>query len=496
MASKHNLHSNLTRRDLLKSGLYGGLAASLAGSFGPIGCSKRSRSKRPNIVFILIDTLRADRMGLYGYDRNTSPALDAIAAEGVTFDRTISQAPWTQPSMASLFCSRYPTVHKVLSHKLAQAMQWGRTPKMSVFDESFTTLAEVLHGNGYETAAFIANVMMSGCYGFAQGFGQYIDMPLRKKKYNVVPGDVINKEALSWLHRRNSRKPFFVYLHYMDVHGPYYARPQFHEPLFAQVEKMPAKRKLSDKQKKALRYLTTKQAAPIITRYNKLADYLEFWAAFYDAGVREADQHIADLITDLKDMDLWDDCYMIITADHGEELQEHGFWGHGYTVHHTELHVPLIMRWPGVLPTGKRIKETARLIDIMPTLLDELHIPAQSGMQGRSFKEIIAGAPPAQHVLALSEALRAAPQKKSLYLNDWKLITTPGRKTHELYNVGRDPLEQNNLYAQHSTEVRKLTKLLDKQIMLNQKLASEVKAKEKLITPEEYEQLKSLGYVR
>jgi arylsulfatase A-like enzyme len=321
-------------------------------------------------------------------------------------------------------------------------------------------------------------------------------MPYRNQQVGDVSGDVLNKEAITWLRRRKTRKPFFLYMHYMDVHGPYYSRPKFHEPLFEQVEKMPAKRKLSDKQKKALGYLTTKQAAPIIKRHNKLADYLEFWSAFYDAGVREVDQHIAELITDLKDMDLWEDSYVIITADHGEELQEHGYWSHGYSLHHTELHVPLIMHRPGVLPAGKRIKETVGLIDIMPTLLDELGIPAQSGMQGRSFKEIIVEDSPARSVPAFSEAVKKTPQKKSLYLGDWKLIATPGEKTHELYNIADDPLEQKNVYAQYPARARDLIGLLAEQVKHNHQLGLETDAKEIPMTPEQYERLKSLGYVQ
>jgi choline-sulfatase len=497
LGAKHNSHRHLTRRQLLKSGLYGGLAAAaLAPSLAPFGCSKRYQSKRPNIIFILIDTLRADRTGLYGYSRDITPAIDTVAAKAVTFDRVIAQSSWTQPSVASLFCSRYPGVHKVLSLKLAQAMRRGRAERMSVFSPSFTTLAEVLRENGYETAGFIANFLMSSYYGFDQGFDLYADMPYRNQQVGDISGDVLNKEAITWLQRRKTRKPFFLYMHYMDVHGPYYSRPEFHEPLFAQVEKMPTKHKLSKKQKEALGYLATKQAAPIITKYNKLADYLEFWSAFYDAGVREVDQHIAELIADLKDMDLLDDSYVIITADHGEELQEHGYWSHGYSLHHTELHVPLIMHRPGVLPAGKRIKEMVRLIDIMPTLLDELGIPAESGMQGRSFKEIIAEDSPAQSVPAFSEAVKKTPQKKSLYLGNWKLIATPGAKTHEFYNIADDPLEQKNIYTQYPTRVRELAGLLTEQMTQNHQLGLKTDTKEIPLTTEQYERLKSLGYVQ
>ncbi|MHC4215013.1 MAG: sulfatase [Planctomycetota bacterium] len=496
MTVNQNSADSLSRRKILKYGLYGSLATPLAPALWLSGCPRWHQVKKPNIIFILIDALRADRTGLYGYNRNTTTTIDAVAKGGVIFDRALSQSPWTQPSIASLFCSRYPSVHKVLNIKLARAMRGGQAQKMPVFTDSFTTLAEVLHDSGYETAGFIANFLMSGYYGFAQGFDLYSDMPSRNLQAADVSGDVLNKEVVTWLKRRRSSRPLFLYVHYMDVHGPYYSRPQFYEPFFEQVEKMPDKRKLSEKQKQDLGYLAKVQAAPIVKRYNKLAEYLEFWSAFYDAGIREADLHVSELIADLKDSGIWDNSYVIITADHGEELQEHGYWDHGYTLYQTELHVPLIMCLPGGCSAGKRIKTTVRLIDIMPTLLDELGIPDVAGMQGHSFKDAISGHQTIQCVPAFSEAVKVAPLKKSLYFGDWKLIITKDRKTHELYNISDDPMEQKNVFAQNPEQARKLNGLLREQRKQNYRLALKTEAAELSTTREQYEKLKSLGYVR
>jgi len=481
---------------MLKCGLHGGLAAAISGSLWLQGCGKRqSVDKRPNVIFILTDTLRADRMGLYGYHRDTTATIDAIAAEGVTFDRVIAQAPWTQPSVASLFCSRYPGVHKVLDYGLAEAMHWDRAQKMPVFGDSFTTLVEVLRDNGYETAGFIANFLASGYYGFDQGFNLYADLRSRNSLLPVA-GDVLNNDLRTWMPRRNSDKPLFLYMHYNDVHGPYYARPEFYEPFFAQVRQMPNKRKLSKTQKEALGYLAKRRAAKIIAKYEELSNYQEFWSAFYDAGVREQDRHIADLTAYLKEMGLWDDAYVVIAADHGEELLEHGLWSHGFSVYHTELHVPLILRWPKVLPAGRRVGGTVRLLDLMPTLLEQLQLPVIAGMQGRSLMPDIAGNPPSQPVPAFSEGVKWKPEDKSLYLGDWKLIVKANRKIHLLYNVTDDPKEQNNLYGQYPAKAKELAGLLLEQMNSNKQLASETKAQQVPITPEQYEQLKSLGYVR
>ena len=171
-------------------------------------------------------------------------------------------------------------------------------------------------------------------------------------------------------------------------------------------------------------------------------------------------------------------------------------WSHGFSVYHTELHVPLILRWPKVLPAGRRIGGTVRLLDLMPTLLEQLQLSAITGMQGRSLTPDIAGSPPTQPAPAFSEGVKWKPEDKSFYLGDWKLIVKANRKIHLLYNVADDPKEQNNLYAQYPAKAKELVGLLLEQMNCNKQLASETKAQQVPITPEQYEQLKSLGYVR
>ena len=150
---KKTSSKGLSRREVLKYGLYGGLAAGLSGSLWLSGCGKQQQDKSRNIVFILIDALRADRLGSYGHSGGHSPALDSIAANSVVFERTIAQAPWTQPSIASLFCSRYPMAHKVrVDYGRLLRMMNRLTKKVPIFSDSFVTLAEVLQKAGYSTA--------------------------------------------------------------------------------------------------------------------------------------------------------------------------------------------------------------------------------------------------------------------------------------------------------------------------------------------------------
>lgn len=495
MAGSPKSIDSLNRRDVLKYGLYSGLAAGLSpASFLP-GSGSAATAKRPNIIFILIDTLRADRMGLYGYQRNTTPAIDAIADEAAIFDNAIAPAPWTQPSMASIFCSRFPSVHKVTNFMLAYNMRWGKAKRMSVFGDSFVTIAEMLGKQGYDTAGFVGNFLVSKYYGFGQGFDFYSDMNYRNQPQGATSGDVLNRHLLQWLGRRESQKPLFLYIHYMDAHGPYYARPEFYQPFFKQVAQMQNKRKLSAPEKGRLGYLATGKAAPIIARYKELTDYQEFWSAFYDAGVREQDQHISDLIVGLKNMDLWDDSYIALAADHGEELSEHGLWSHGKTLYQTELHVPFILRWPGRL-SSKRIVPTVQLIDLMPTLIEQLQLEPVSGMQGRSLAADIAGKDSGKPVSTFSEAVKFGPNTIAVSQGGWKLIAKQGRKTSELYNIADDPYEQKNLFQQNSIKVKQLGMILTDQITINKNLASKTIPEQIQITPQEYERLKSLGYVK
>ena len=264
---------------------------------------KEQTTKKPNILFILIDTLRADRLGAYGYSRSTSPAMDRIAGESVVFERAIAAAPWTQPSVASLFSSRYPGVHKVIDHDLANRMRSGSSRKIAVFDDAFVTLAEVLQSDGYATAGFIANTILDGAFGFGQGFGHYEVRSLKEKK----SGDRLSADAVGWLKARNDDRPFFIYLHYMDVHGPYRAREEFVAPFVNEVAGMTDRHTLTAEEKKALDYIAGSLPAMKAGEYGDLVQFREFWSALYDAGIREMDHHLEGLVKRLEEMKLWDD---------------------------------------------------------------------------------------------------------------------------------------------------------------------------------------------
>ncbi len=447
----------------------------------------------PNIVFVMIDTLRADVVGVYGQGSGLTPTLDSLASDGVLFDRMIAQAPWTQPSIASLFCSRYPGVHKVIDYRQAFTATFQGADKIVVFDESFETLPESLQARGYATAAFVANPYILREYGFAQGFDHFDSSFAR----NTTPGSVVNRAAIDWINQRDPAKPFFVFLHYMDAHGPYDAAPDVLTPLLDAVEQKPNKRRLTDKQFKDLKYLRRLPEAYADQKelHNRLYPYQEYWAARYQAGVRQADQFVGELRDTLSDMGMWDEAYVIVTADHGEALCEHGFWEHGWSAHHTDLHVPMILRWPGSLPSGKRVRHTLRLIDLMPTVLEQLSLPEPPGMQGFSLAPYIAGRPPSKSVIAFAEAVKLGAEQKALYEGDWKLLVTPSTRRRQLFNIADDPLEQNDLSARSAGRLEQMTRVLTAQVAHNAQIADGFVPETAELTPEERERLKLLGYI-
>lgn len=462
-----------------------------------IGCDRRSgaeaaSSPRPNIIFVLVDTLRADRLGSYGHPGGLSPMMDELAREGVLFERVIATSSWTLPSVASYFCGYYPTVHKVTSYSEALKTARGAAGAVRYFGNEFTTLAEVLQANGYETAGFSANPFITEKYGFAQGFDHF-DSSFAA---NETHGNVVNRAALKWLQQRDKSKPFFLYLHYMDVHDPYKAGPEYVEPLVAAVEAMPNKTPLTEAEMKRHKNYFAKSAVAYrdSPRHTRLFRYADYWRARYDAGVPQVDQYLDEARAKLNELKLWDDAYVILTADHGESLGEHQLWAHGLSAHQDQLHVPLILRWPGQLPAGRRLPQTVRLFDVMPTLLAQLELDRPKGLQATSLQGLIDGQATAP-LVAFAEAVKKRPAEKALVLGQWKLLAYIDEDRYELYDLNVDPTEQHDLAGQHPQRVAELRRLLEKQIEENEALGAGVTIQEAAMTPEELDRLRLLGYI-
>jgi len=465
-------------------------------------------AKPPNVIMILVDAMRPDRLGVYGGKQGLSPVMDKLAKEGVTFEFCMSAAPWTLPSVATLFTSYYPGVHKATSYRVVEDMEQGKQAVQSVLSEDFTTLAEVMKAGGYQTAGFVGAKFLRQGYGFGQGFDHY-DTSFAD---NTVRGEEVNQSFFKWLdEERDADKPLFTYLHYMDVHGPYNAAPRFLDPLMEEVEKKEDKRLLEPAQFRRInRYLMAPPPdSSDPTRFERLKGYREYWEARYSAGVAEMDFYLGQLAENLKQRGIWDDAYIILIADHGEALCEHGLWGHGYSQHQTDLHVPLIMRWPGVLPADKRVRRLAGLIDVMPTLMDQLRLGGDAGdeLQGVSLVDHIADRLPDKPLMRFAEAIKSGPRQYALYIDITKLTATylppqkqpdgamskPGVR-HQLFNLVTDPSEMFDIAKQYSAQVKQMARLMGEVVRINMQTKPAEIIGPKPVDQQTISALESLGY--
>jgi len=314
-----------------------------------------ARQSPKGIILISLDTLRADHLGTYGYHRDTSPAIDAFAKDNIVFENAVVQSPWTLPSHMSIMTSRYPSFHGVVHEGL------------SLSDE-YVTLAELLKGAGYKTAAFVDGGYVSGVFGFDQGFDVYHDQRIGAE--GILP------KAQHWLDE-NKSDSFFLFIHLFDIHSPYNPPPPynsiFHDFTYT-GHLVPSSKNL------------------IIAQYDPLKlkdDDLRHVIALYDGGIRYTDEKIGEFLSYLQNAGLYDQSLIIITSDHGEEFMEHDNVLHWQLFYRPNLHVPLIVHMPHYSRKGIRISELVQSIDLLPTIVESAQLPAYPAAQGRSFYPLI-----------------------------------------------------------------------------------------------------------
>ncbi len=404
-------------------------AALISLSAGNTGCS---RATAPSLLLITIDTLRADHLPAYGYHRPTAPQVDALAARGITMDQVVATIPETGPSLAALLTGRWPA---------ALGMRGNGRP----LEKEIPTLATILAGAGYDTAAFVSGFpLVARLCGLERGFDIYDDnMPdPRGMVANVQRfAPHTTDAALTWL-KKKGQAPFFLWVHYYDVHGDY-APGAPYDSLFNDGPWGP------------------RMATARIPAYQRHGDDTDAGGFIdrYDGEIRKVDDQVARLLDQLGIMGLTENTLVVITADHGESLTEHGYYfDHGNELYEPSLRVPLVMAGPGIPADGRRIAELARLPDLMPTLLELLGKPLPQGIAGVSFRDWWRpGAPPPAPREALSEA-RFQPYRALTPGGDVgpKLAARDKRYTFilrlqgprfELYDRLRDPGETHNLFA-------------------------------------------------
>jgi len=441
---------------------------------------KLNAQKGPNIVILLVDCLRKDHVGIYGYSRDTTPNMDYFSQEAVVFQDAISQCSWTIPSVASLFSSLYPSVHRAISH--ADDNKYGA----DILNYKIATVAELARDKGYATGAFVANRWICKRLQFDQGFNSF--NLIRSGFKGRVRAENINERALKWIYK-NAGKPFFVYLHYMDCHGPY--RPL--EP-YASLFKSIKNRQMTAEETSSLEYLSVGR--------EKDKNNLNYYIDKYDGAIRYVDHHIGNFLKQLEEYGLSNNTIIIITADHGEAFFEHGVCEHGYSLYNEEINVPLIVKFPESIKIRNNKNRRIQLIDITAAI---------SRILGRGFPYNIDG----KHLLntsndemsdkyvvfseELSELVKGPPKVAMIKDNFKAIYMVAEQKVTELYDLRKDESETKNIikmYPEKSKAFEKEIKSWQKEKL---KDSERLGLEESLVIIEDQkaiERLKSLGYVQ
>jgi arylsulfatase A-like enzyme len=468
MSGKYTSSGHFSRREVLKYGLYSGLTASLGMGLWLGGCSLPLFHKKPNIILISIDTLRADHLGCYGYDRPTSPVVDKFASEGLLFEDVSATSPWTLPSHGSLLTGLYP-------HRNGLRLRKDYLPN------GVPTMAEVLRNNGFLTAAIVNSFSLSKKFGLDRGFSDFTYVS--EDVSRAAPSEV-EVEALKWLSNQGN-KPFFLFLHYYDVHSDYCSlqgyEKQFVQPYTGTADGSTAQ---------LVRYCQGKLSLNQVD-----ADHL---IDLYDSGVRQMDDGLGRMFEFLETKRLLDHTFIVITSDHGEEFLDHGGVLHGRTYFQEIIQVQLLIRGPDI-PQSKRIKHIASLVDVMPTILSLLGISEPPSLDGMNLCPLWQSSntnPPRRFVFAEADHNNVIQNR---IVDDIKcMVRHPRYKLHydrlsmgkELYDLGEDPQEKINVAVEHSAMADLL--FLQLKNFMNLVTAGQEASP---LTPEEINKLRSLGYM-
>jgi hypothetical protein len=287
----------------------------------------------PNFILVSLDTLRADHLGAYGYERDTSPFLDQLAADSYLFEKCIANSSWTIPSHSSLF-----TGMPLFTHRMGGKFTWK-------LDSEFETIAELFRANGYSTAAFTEGGAVTGSLGFRQGFGTYSDGSMPPSPSGSA--SLTFQMAKNWL-GYNHTQPFFCFVHTYEIHMPYTP-----PPLFAS--------KFTEEERAPVDHLETE---------NKDPRYRQYVIDRYDGGIAYTDSMLGEFWKQLETLGVLDNTYVFIFSDHGEEFWDHNGVEHGFSLFQEQLHVPLIVHFPKGTPGGKRIPDLVSLSDVYSTLVE------------------------------------------------------------------------------------------------------------------------------
>lgn len=396
-----------------------------------------------NIILIAVDTLRADHLGCYGYPKNTSPNIDRLAEESILFENCLAAGIPTHPAFTTIMTGVHPLIHRIVCHA-------GREN----LSPTIATLPELLKRHGYTTIAVdnlatAERIVRAGW--FARGYDYYfsiggITVISHGTKIN---GEIVNKkafEALEFAVKKNSDKNFFMFIHYWDPHAPYLPPRNYIEKFY---EDNSSEGDLEDTLNETLwgKLLLKEWVGELVRRGIRDKSYID---ASYDAEIAYVDEKIGELLGKIEELRLTDDTMLILTSDHGEGLGEHKIYYDHHGLYEWDVKVPLIIRYPPLIPKNTKIKPMVSHTDITPTILELAGISPPKEPTGNNLLKLLEGGWNGYSMLCMVENTRMT--KRALRTREWKLIETLRPDIYgkpagyiELYNLEKDPEEKVNV---------------------------------------------------
>ena len=401
-----------------------------------------------NIIFVALDTLRADHLGCYGYNRPTTPNIDKLAERGVIFQNMIAENNVTQSSFVTMMTGRNPIAHGVVNMKPQK------------INSKLIQLSQILKRNGYTTAAIDNNHRCTGTVNnwFKRGYDHYADPGIKRQIHFLATAEDVNKLAIQWLKKHHKEK-FFLFLHYWDPHFPYVPPQPWDRKYTQNVE---AQNNQQD--------LKSVMREPLYSWFHKWSKGIsnpEYVRGLYDGEISYLDFHIGQLTEQLDKFGLLDNSLIVLVGDHGESLGEHNIYFDHHGLYEPTVRVPLIMCAPDKLPKNTSVHGLCQHADILPTILNVAGIkysPARE-LDGKSLVPLIRGK--AKQIHPFVTSCEANWQlKRSLRTTKWKFIKSLekdvyGNPKFELYHLEHDPKEMHNVAAKRKNVVSRLNRLLE-----------------------------------
>ena len=458
---------------------------------------------KPNVVIYTSDTLRADHASLYGYGRETTPFLKKLGATGVVFDDCQAQATWTKPSIASLMTSLYAFTHGIVRDS-------------DTIPPGAATLAQQIRGAGYVTASMVSTPFVGRATGLERGFDYLYEYPVVLRQHNPqterdTDSEALNRVVFPWLDAHRA-EPFLLYAHATDPHAPYNPPAPF-DSRFANAAETPAFNRAYSSLHGQHQYGGGAVFSPVMARKAGLDPDRFIHQAIdrYDGEIAHNDHSLELLVGKLKQLGILDNTLIIVLSDHGEEFWDHGWTGHGQSVYQELTHAMLLMWNPRLLPSPRRVSEPVQLIDVMPTVLEALHVKVPVITQGQSLLPLARGQKFDRRGLVVASRFAAVKPEGLIPENavdsfaiigpKWKFIFRNkaakfGVTPVELYDRATDRAERQDVAEQHPEQVEQSMSALRQWIDAQNKIRAIIgHAGTTTLDAKTLERMRSLGYL-